>query len=364
MTRYYAPEFKVTVNGTKLKSDISGNIYQIVVTKGIDSVQDTCKLSITNAAPEMRWTHTDDARLFWIGGEMQVDLGYVDNLTRSMMTGTITGVNASFPASGVPTITVTCTGYAQRLNQCKKTKTYTKKTDKQIAEQIGQDVGLEVQADETDIVYDHVIQPNQTDYQFLMARADILHYELFVDDKTLHFRKAQDDSEPTYTFVWSPAKSFTVGSRTLPLKSFTPDANALNQQYTETCIRAYDPKTKAATVNKSSNDEDAPNGVEPGSAARKKITGPCQQTDVTKPVGSLGEGQQAADAKKKKSAQQYVGGAAQTIGVPDLGPGVVVFLDGLGVFRGNYYVTQVVHTIGGNGYTTNFTVRRNATNAK
>jgi phage protein D len=364
MTKYYAPEFKVTVNGTELKGDISKNIQQIVVTKGVDSVQDTCKLSITNAAPEMRWTHTDDAHLFWIGSDIQVDLGYVDNLTQSMMTGIITGVNASFPASGVPTLTVTCTGHGQKLNQCQKTSTHTGKTDKQIAEQIGQDAGLQVQADNTEIVHDYIIQPNQTDYQFLRARAEMLHYELFVDGKTLYFRKAKDDSDQTYTFVWSPAKSFsTAGSRTLPLKSFNPDANALNQQYTETRIRAYDPKTKQVIVGKSSSDEESPSGTEPGSSARQKAGGPCQQTKVTGPAASPSEANQGAKAQQNASAQKYVGGTAQTIGVPDLSPGVVVYLDGLGVFSGKYYVTQVVHTIGGSGYTTDFTVRRNATNA-
>jgi len=364
MAKYYAPEFKVTVNGTELKGDVSRNIQQIVVTKGVDSVQDICKLSITNAAPEMRWTHTDDSHLFWIGSEIQVDLGYVDNLTQSMMTGTITGVNASFPASGVPTLTVTCTGHGQKLNRCPKTTTHTGKTDTQITQQIGEAAGLQVEAEDTEIVHDYMIQANQTDYQFLRARAEMLHYELFVDGKTLHFRKAKDTSDQTYTFVWSPSKSFsTAGSRTLPLKSFNPDANALNQQYTETRIRAYDPKTKKVIIGKSSSDEESPSGSEAGSAAREKASGPCQQTQVTQTAASPGEANQAAKAKQSGSAQKYVGGTAQTIGVPDLTPGVVVYLDGLGVFSGRYYVTQVVHTIGASGYTTDFTVRRNATNA-
>jgi phage protein D len=364
MTKYYAPEFKVIVNGTELKADISENIQNIVVTKRINSVEDTCTLNITNAAPTMRWTHTDDAHLFWIGSEIQVNLGYVDDMSDGMMQGTITGVSASFPSSGVPTLTVTCTGHGQKLNQGQKTSTHTGKTDKQIAEQIGQDAGLQVQADETDIVHDYIIQANQTDYQFLRARAEILHYELFVDGKTLHFRKAKEDDDKTYTFVWSPAKSFsTAGSRTLPLKSFTPDANALNQQYTETRIRAYDPKTKQVIVGKSRSDEENPmGGSQTGDVSRKKAVGSCQRTHVTRPVASQAEADQGAKAGQNKSAQSYVGGKAQTIGVPDLRPGVVVYLDGLGLFSGKYYVTSVVHTIGGSGYTTDFDVRRNSTN--
>ncbi len=323
-------------------------------------------MTISNPTPDMRWTHTDDAHLFWIGGEVQIDMGYVGDLTEGMMVGKITAVKASFPASGVPTLTVTCTGHGQKLNGCQKTRTHTGKTDKQIAEQIGQDIGLQVQADETDIVHDYMIQPNQTDLQFLRARAELLHYELFVKDKTLFFRKPKEDEENVYTFVWSSTRAFTAaGSQTLPLKSFVPNADALNEQYTQTEIRAYDAKTKKVIIGQASNQEENPmGGTQTGSKLREQALGSCKKTQASKPVASKPEADHGARSGQNKSAQKFVTGNAQTIGVPDLGPGVVVFLDGVGLFSGKYYVTSVTHTIGGNGYTTDFEVRRNSTNAK
>ena len=365
MGRYYAPQFKVKVNGSELQADISHNIQTLSVTKHTNSVNDECVITIANPCPDMPWTHSDKAHLFWIGGDVQVDLGYADDLAEGMMTGKITNVGATFPNGGVPSIKVTCTGHGQQLNAGQKTSTHTGKTDKEIVEQIASAAGLQVVAEDTGVVHDYIIQANQTDFQFLRARAELLHYELFVKDKTLYFRKAKDTDDSTYTFVWSPAKSFNAsGSRTLPLKSFEPRADALYQQHTKTELRSYDPKTKQVTIGFADAGDEKPMGDKTGAQLRGTAVGPCQKTETTKPAASKAEADQRAKADQNRSGQNFVGGTGHTIGVPNLQPGVVVLLDGLGLFSGKYYVVSVTHTIGGNGYTTDFVVQRNSTNAQ
>ncbi len=364
MTKYYAPQFSVTVNGSELAAEVSQNVQQITVVRSVKSEEDHCTLTVANPAPKMRWTHTDDAHLFWIGGEIRVAMGYVDDLQEVMM-GAITSVSATFPNSGMPTISVTGTSKVQKLNGDQKTRTFTEKTVKDIVQTIGQDAGLKVEADDPGITYDYKIQANQTDFQFLRDMADFLHYELLVTDKTLYFRKAKETDEKSYTFVWSPTGVYSSAQHTLPLKSFDPTADALKQQYTQTETRSYDPKTKQAIVGKStSGDVGAMGGSQPGPDSRQKAVGPHQKTHVTTPVPSKAAADDHAKAAQAKSGQNFVVGKAHTIGAPDLKPGIVVDLAGLGLFSGKYYVGSVTHTIGASGYTTDFDVQRNSTNAK
>lgn len=364
MTRYYAPQFSVTVNGSELAADISQNVQQITVVRNVDSSNDTCTLTIANAAPEMRWTHTDDARLFWIGSEILVAMGYVDDL-KEVMVGVITKVSATFPNSGMPTIGVTASSKVQKLNGDQKTRTFAGKTVKEIVEEIGKDAGLDVQADDPGITYDYKIQPNQTDFQFLRAIADFLHYELLVVDDTLYFRKAKESDDEVYTFVWSPTGVYSAPENTLPLRSFDPSADALKQQYTQTQTRGYDPKTKQPIIGRaSSGDVSKMGGSQGGGESRQSALGSHEKTDVTTHVSSQAAAEDHSNATQAKSGQNFVVGKAHSIGVPDLKPGVVVYLEGLGLFSGRYYVGSVTHTIGANGYTTDFDAQRNSTNAK
>lgn len=366
MTNYYAPQFEVTVNGTELNAEISGNIQTISVTKAVKSHDDKCTLTIANATPRMRWTHSDDAHLFWIGGEVKVKLGYAEDFANLpyMLEGKISAVKAAFPNSGVPTITVDCDSAVQQLHGDQKTTVFKSMTDKQIVEQIAQTAGLQVEVEDTGITYDYLIQPNQTDFQFLRARAELLHYEMLIKEKTLIFRKSKEADDKTYTFVWAPSKSFAPRSpNTLPLKSFDIQGN-VNTQFTATQTRSWDPKTKKAIVGQadSGQEDTTMSGTKVGSQERKSAAGPRQRTDVSHPANSSDELSKRANADLNKKGQDYLAGTVHTIGVPDLHPGTVVYLDGVGLFCGKYYVGDVTHTIGNNGYSTDFHVQRNSTN--
>lgn len=364
MTNYYAPQFSVKVNGSELNSDISQLVQTIQVVRDVDSSKDHCTLEISNAAPKMRWTHTDDAHLFWIGGEILVQMGYVDGLHEVMM-GTITSVKAKFPNNAMPTVSITGTSRVQKLHGDQKTKTFTGQSVKNIVETIGQEVGLKVEADDPGLSYDYKIQANQTDWEFLYEIADFLHYEIFVKEETLYFRKAKEADQYAYTFVWSPSGVFSSAPNTVPLKSFEPVADTLSQQSTVVETRWYNPKTKDVIVGTSSSaDVNSQGGSQTGVSLRQQQVGSNKKTDVKTPVSSKDAADKRSKSEMDKSSQKYVVGTAHTVGIPDLLPGVVVNVEGVGLFSGPYYVGNVTHTIGSSGYTTDFDLQRSSTNAK
>jgi uncharacterized protein len=364
MTKYYAPQFSVRVNGSELTADISHNVQQIAVVKNVDSAQDTCTLTIANPAPRMRWTHTDDADLFWIGAEILVAMGYVDDI-KEVMVGVITGVSATFPDSAMPTINVTCSSKLQKLNGDQQTRTFTGKNAKEIVESVGMGANLKVQAEDPGVTHDYIIQANQTDFQFLRSIAERVHYELLVVDDTLYFRPPKETEDKLYTFVWSPTGHYSSDQdNTLPLKSFNPDANALKQQYTETETYGYDDKTKQGIRGKGSSGDVKKAGSQGGTDVRKQALGSHKRAHVTTPIRSQAEADEHAKGAQGKSEQQFVVGTGHTVGVPDLKPGSAIELKGLGLWEGTYYVSKVTHTISNSGYITDFVVQRNATNAK
>lgn len=361
MTNYFAPAFQVQVNGSQLQADVSMNIETISVVSMPDTL-DTFTFTITNALPTMRWTHTSDADLFKEGNSVTIAMGYVDDL-QPMIEGEITTISPTFPAGGVPAVTISGNTRLHRLRGTNKTKTFQSTTDAQVVQQIAQANGLQAQADDSQIQYDYLIQPNQSDLEFLKQRAARINFEILVQGKTLIFRQAGGQPQ-MYTLVWAGVQqAFASGPNNLPLKSFAPQLNALapksNVQH-----RAYDVSSKQAFVSNAgpSDQTTTMGGSQPGSQLpQSAFNSERNEVHVTSPFFSQGEGDQRAKAALNDKAMQTVTGTAETIGIPDLRAGQLVQLAGVGSrFNGQYKITQATHTIGASGYSTSLNVTRNA----
>lgn len=364
MTNYFAPGFQVKVNGSQLHADVSMNIETISVVSMPDSL-DTFTFTITNSLPEMRWTHKpSDASLFREGTTVNISMGYVPDDMQPMIEGVITTVSPTFPADGIPTVTIGGNTRMHSLRGTNKTKTFQSTTDAQVVQQIAQAHGLQAQADDTQTQYDYLMQPNLSDFEFLKQRATRLNFEILVQEKTLIFRKKLGQPQ-MYTLVWAGVQqAFASGPNTLPLKSFSPhldaSAPASNVQH-----RGYNVAQKQPFVCKAgpSDQDTTMGGTQPGSNVPKNAFGDDRnEVHVTSPMISQEEGDQRAKAQLNNKAMQTVTGRAETIGIPQLRAGQLVRLLGVGPrFEGQYKVTQATHSIGASGYSTSLDVTRNTT---
>jgi len=361
MSDYFAPAFQVEVNGSRLTADVSKNIQQVSVVSMPDTM-DTFSMVVANAYPEMRWTHTDDAELFRVGNSVTIAMGYVGDL-QELMDGEITRLSPTFPDSGMPTISIDGLTRLHWLQGDKKARTFQNMTDKQIAEKIAQDVGLQPQVEDTGGQYDYVMQPNLTDLQFLRSRAGLIRYEVLVKGKTLIFRKAKEASAKVYTLVWGHTQEAFSGPDTLPLNSFSPELNTI-QQVSQVTVRGYDVKTKQAIIGRArSGDEDTTmGGSQTGPQLRTAaFHRPKEYVRVNVPVASQEEADEDARARYNEFGMALFSAGGETIGIPDLKSGSKVELRGLGrLFNGLYYIYEATHSIGGSGYQTSFKAHRNA----
>lgn len=357
MPDYFAPAFRVEVNGSRLAADVTANIQQLSLVSKPDTL-DTFSLTLVNEYPAMRWTHDPkDSELFQVGSAVKISLGYVDALTYEFE-GEITQLSPTFPDSGTPTIAVDGRTRLHWLKGDKKTRTYQSMTDKQIIEKIAQEAGLQPQAEDSGTQFDYVMQCNQTDLEFIKQRAARINYEVLVRDKTLVFRKSKESEPKTYTFIWGPLKS--PAPHTFPLKSFNPVMNT-SKQPTKVTHRGWDyPSKKPIEATAGVGDEQAKMGSQTGGQIVARAFRSREYVRVNIPAASQSELAERSKAEYNHWSLQFLTGNGSTIGVPDLRSGQTVELQGLGFFSGQYYVDEATHTISSSGYLTNFTVKRNA----
>ena len=341
---YFAPTFKIEIDGNSLAADVSKHIQRISVVSKLDrrDMMDTASMTLVNAYPDMRWTHNEqDRSLLAIGNTIAIQMGYVGE-EQELFFGDVTRVSANFPASGTPTVDVAGSSPLHRLTRVSRTRTFLDRTDKQIVEEIitGGNYGLTADVADTQVVYPSVTQDNRTDLDFLLERAARINFRVRVEKKTLFFGPAEEDQVVTATFEWGKS-----------LQSFQPTMNVAGQ-VSQVVVRGYDPMTKQAIVGRYPT-----GGAEESSGPRvaEDAFGPGEEGHVDSPIFSEEEARRRAQAIFEERMRGFLTGTGMTVGTPTLRAGMVVELENLGLFSGQYRLTSVRHDIGASGYTTNFT---------
>ncbi|PWT83689.1 MAG: hypothetical protein C5B57_06380 [Blastocatellia bacterium] len=345
-----APEFRVEINGRevpeRLRADLIGvNVVEDVDTTGMFSISLSCWDGV-----EMKVKWIDDD-LFREGTAVVVHMGYRDNMAE-VFAGEISGLEPEFHTSAPPVLTVR--GYDRRHRLMKQTKTqsYLKMKDSDIARQIAADAGLSPKVDDTSVTFEYVLQHNQTSLEFLQQRAERIGFEVFVEAKTLWFRSRPIDGAEAL-----------VLRREIELLEFYPRSTTMNQ-VADVTVRGWDPKQKREFVAKSqAGDVRGRLGATTGPASVQRSFQGTRTLAVRSPVSSQAEADGLATGLLNEIALCHVTGDGVCIGRPDLRPGRLIKIEGIGQrFSGLYYVTATDHSYSrSRGYRTAFSVKRNAT---
>ncbi len=364
-TDYYAPDFRVLVEGRELDAESHGDIIDLKVTMDIEALT-SFDLSINNWDDKSFDFKYSDTTTFDIGKRVDIQMGYANQL-RFMASGIIQTLAPRFPESGAPTLAVTGVDRRVKLRDRKPTskdvKQFVNKTDSDIALEIARRNGLEAQVTKLDLKHPLVVQKNQDDLTFLMERAKRIDFDFYVhtDPQTgkdvLFFISRTDERNVrrsrTYIFEWG--KNLINYSTQL----------TLNKQVASVTVSGWDPTTKQK-ISYTAKQSDLPEAKGAGSngpkAAEERMEN-RQDIVVDQPVTSTQEARELAISHLRERAYQFLKGNGSVIGLPDMRPGDRVELHGLGKrFSGTreqpikYRVKKVTHTIGGNGYQSQFEV--------
>ena len=136
-------------------------------------------------------------------------------------------------------------------------------------------------------------------------------------------------------------------------------------QVGEVVVRGWDLTKKQAIVGKASagQEETLMGGITSGPRAASKAFSKTSGVITQHPLSSKAEADQIALGQLNAQALAYISGEGRcSSGYPEVRAGEVLKITGAGRrFSGLYYVASTIHTISaGQGYTTSFTVRRNA----
>ena len=351
----------ITVDGREQK-DIERDLVQVVVDTNVHlpaMFSITLNDEMDPQSGKLLYTDTD---VFKLGVEVKIEVRSDEipdepsEVRATLIIGEVTAIEPLFSAEGAE---LRIRGYdrAHRLNRGKHTRTYGDAdpqgegiTEEQIIKTIVQETagltGCEVDTGGlSDAKYHYVLQYNQTDWEFLWARARRLGYQVYVEDKTLYFQKADahrgSSNEHPAKLVWGEN-----------LRSFEPRLS-LVRQVDKATVTGWNPAEKKPVEGKGESDKSKTvpqigiTSQKTGSDLAGEAFGKGAEEVVTgRPVRNPGQAKAVATARFAEVESKFIraNGVCHQ-GDPRLIAGRVVTIEGVGErFSGDYYVSVARHT--------------------
>ncbi len=276
-----------------------------------------------------------DGKVLDFGKALSVSVGVAGN-ERQIFKGTISALQAGFAEGQPPDVAVFAEDALMKLRMTQRSKTYERVTDAQIAEQIGGEHGLTVEADADGPTYDVVQQLDQSDLAFLRDRARRVQAEIWAQDQTLCFKSRSARTAPAVTLV--------QGNQLLAARVRAD----LAHQRTKVTVTGYDAARRASISEDAGADvvQAEISGGRTGPSVLESALG-ARPVQFARDVPLTGDEATAwAKAEMLRRSRGFVVIEATTSGTPDLTVGSHVRLERVGSpFAGDgYYVTRVQHT--------------------
>src|SRR5437762_2120673 len=229
------------------------------------------------------------------------------------------------------------------------TKTYKNVKDSDLATQIAQRYGLSADTDDSKVVHDYVIQNNLSDYDFLMERAAIAGFRVYVDDKKLLFKKPKLGDPPAAKLEWREI----IGRLVQEVNTF--------DQVSKITTSGWDPKQakEMTDAGKGGDEYGKQGGTMTGAQLVKQMYGDIEEV-LTVATGEKSLLEAVAKAEYNRRAGSFVHAEARVTGDPAIRAGSVVEVEKAGKrVDGQYYVVSTDHLFFvDTGYATEFRGKR------
>jgi len=308
--------------------------------------------------PDMFAVHLRDKGIKWVDADSfaigkPVDISAQSGKSEiTLISGEITAIEPRFnPVTG-PTLVLRGYDQSHRLNRDKKSRSFVQMKDSDIAQKMASEASLQSKVDSTQQVHEHLLQDNQTDWEFLMGRARRIGYRLFIKDKVLNFVKAPANSGTTPAVKWG-----------FDLQEFSARMTTA-LQVSEVVVQGWDPATQQQIIGKAATPQDVPQIGETrqgGQAAQQAFGIAAKRIVVDRPVANQTEAQAMAQSICNEIGRGFIEAEGVCSGNPAVQAGAMVKVEGVGTrFGGTYRVVHALHRNDESGYKTHFTVGRYA----
>jgi phage protein D len=369
-----APEFAIRIDGDAVPAALRASIVSITYTDGIEGA-DRVEVSIAN--PSLQWL---DHPLLQANNDFRLSIGYAPGPLEEVFAGEITGIEPSFPSSGIPMIRLTAQDLLQRLQIGTKDRTFRIKIpsignfplpDSAVAALVSGTNALIPDLDPVGGTLSTLVglatylafpqfaqasvrkQSGTSDFQFLTEVAKENGWQMYIDHtaeprgRVLKFQFLVQDYSPSLTLEWGSSlvdftpRFTTVGE--IEGVSATVWVDSIKMEFVITVNWDYD----RAMFNLS---------ISPGGELGE-LLGPGKTTTIKPTSYATAPGKILSELLPKLNNR--LTGSGSTVGDPRIKASRVVNLEGLGdQFGGLYRITATTHTLDSGGYKTSFQARK------
>lgn len=342
--------FRVEIDDQPIAEDLAGMIVSAVVD---DSLVQPDLFSVTFRDPDRVVVSKTGVQF-----GSAVTLAIVSNaepVGRELLRGEVTALEAEVTPGGTFTV-IRGYDHSHRLFRGRVTETYRNVTAADVAGRVARRAGLDIGTIvDTDVVYDHVSQHNQSDWEFLTQLAASIGYTVGVVDTALDFAPAPPAAAgPTIGgFDADDPLQLVPGANLLQLRAVVTSA----EQASRVSVRGWSPSHKERVVGVADAGTTSAS-IEVDPAGLAAAFGSTEFVATRTPYRS----QDDVDGAARAIGEQLGGAFAELEGIcrgnPDVRAGAAVALGLVGPpFDGRYTVTTTRHLYEPTeGYVTMFTV--------
>jgi phage protein D len=381
----YVPDFRVTINGAPVPPALRAAVTSIKYQEG-EQAADRVEVALANT--DLRWLREHirglgfqpfpsgvsigpgrlpagvPTGLFDIDNRVTVALGYQPEALDEVFVGEITGVQATFPSEGMPTLTIVAHDFLHRLAQGKYARGFGPLPDFVIAQILAVENRLlpfiepTIEAASTAVAAVNLIfsgtgrkQKGQSHLELLAEIAATYDADFHVDGDVLYLTRFMKEYAPRLTLTWGRS-----------LIDFTPKMTSIGQAAgvaMKFTLREI-PLDFLVKVYYDFDRESVGIVVLPGAAA--PAGGGPVFTIIDRPIGSPADIMNSALViahELRTKINKRLTGTGTALGDPRIRAGAVIRLEGLGPdFSGDYRVTGATHQVSAKGYVTDFEVQK------
>jgi len=320
----------ITSDGSPLADSVK--IVSVEINKTINKISIARIVVLDGDMPDDAFP-VSDADSFKPGAEIKISAGY-DQTDESIFEGVVIRHGIKISGANYARLVIECRDKAVGMTIGRKNANYVAQKDSDIITKlIGNCSGLTADVGSTDTQYKELVQYYCTDWDFMIARAEVNGLLAIVDAGTVTVKAPQTSAAATLTVTYG-----------VDLMEFHADIDA-RTQLTSVKGTTWDMATQAVqeqdaspqTLNTQGNLD---------SATLAKVIGLDAyrlQTPVTMESGAL---KAWADGQQLKAGLARIRGRMKFQGSAKAKPGVLIELKGVGArFSGNVFVSAVNHEI-------------------
>jgi Rhs element Vgr protein len=318
----------ITFDGTELPK--TNFIRSVEIIKEINRIP-YATIAIQDGDPSKQIYEESEKAMFKPGAAVEIKIGYGPGKEKSVFKGLVAEIGVKLSTFGGTNLIVRCKDKAMKMTIGRKNKMYFKKKDSDIISAIVGDDGLSADVTATSFQHKKIVQHSCSNWDFVLARADINGLVTIVEDGKLAVKKPAFD--PTNVLI-SLGKDLV--DMNLTLDSTYQTTEAVAQSWNHTTGKLDEGKGAKPTVNKQGDlDTGALGSVNSGKDLLQ--TNADVAADALKPW---------ADAVWQRRSLSRIRGSISFYGIDTAVVGKTIELFGIGKrFTGQGYISKVRHTV-------------------